>query len=105
MLRAAIGRAPRIKEDDVEQDAEPSFRLAALWVAGGIAAIALLFEDIGFLPLMILWLTGFQLLLGVRLPAALALAAAMSLGVDQAFTQLLGVPLPPGEWRIALGWL
>jgi hypothetical protein len=28
----------------------------------------------------------------------------MAFAVDEAFVRILGVPLPPGEWLIALGW-
>jgi putative tricarboxylic transport membrane protein len=103
VLRAVAGRAPPLAEEDTEGHGRP-LRLAAAWVLGGIAAAALLFEALGFLPLMILWLAGFQLLLGVRPLPAVALAAIMAFAVDEAFVRILGVPLPPGEWLIALGW-
>lgn len=105
LLRAGLGRAPRIVEDDAAEKAEPALRLAALWVLGGIAAIAVFFEDAGFLPLLLVWLTGFQLLLGVGWLRAVALSAALVIGVEQAFTRMLGVPLPPGDWLIAIGWI
>jgi len=105
VLRAALGRAPHIEEDAAQDQADASLPLAACWVAGGIVAIAVLFEDVGFLPLLIVWLTGFQILLGVRWLPALLLSAAMAVATEQAFSRLLGVPLPPGDWRIALGWL
>lgn len=102
VLRAGAGRAPALA---AETPAGPALRLAALWVVGGIAAVAALFEFAGFAPLLIVWLAGFQMLLGVRPPGALALAVLLVLGLEAAFTRLLGVPLPPGEWRIALGWV
>lgn len=104
VLRAALGHAPHIDEEDAEHPGPP-LRLAAAWVLGGIAAIALLFEAVGFMPLLVVWLTVFQWLLGVRLLPALVLAAILTVGIDQAFTRVLGVPLPPGDWLIDLGWL
>jgi putative tricarboxylic transport membrane protein len=105
VLRAGLGHAPRIQETDAPDEAEPALRLAALWVLGGIAAIAVFFEVVGFLPLLLVWLTGFQRLLGVGWLRSLALSIALTMGVEQAFTRLLGIPLPPGDWRIALGWI
>ncbi len=105
VLRAALGRAPRIEEDEAAAEAEPALRIAALWVAGGIAAIAVFLEDLGFLPLLVGWLCGFQMLLGVGWARAVALSAVLAFGAQQAFTRLLGVPLPPGDWLITLGWM
>ncbi|WP_170984937.1 tripartite tricarboxylate transporter TctB family protein [Roseomonas sp. AR75] len=103
VLRAAFGHAPALGEED--EAGGPPFRLAALWVGGGIIAIAVLLESLGFVPLLVVWLTGFLLLTGVRLLPALAFAMPMVLGMDLAFTKLLGVPLPPGDWLIDLGLL
>lgn len=103
VLRAMAGHAPPIAEEETEGHGRP-LRLAAAWVLGGIAVVAVLFEAVGFLPLMILWLAGFQMLLGVRAVPAIALSGAMAFVVDEAFVRILGVPLPPGEWLIALGW-
>jgi putative tricarboxylic transport membrane protein len=103
VLRAALGQAPALEEE--EAGSGPPFRAAALWVGGGILAIAVLFETVGFVPLLVVWLTGFLLLTGVRLLPAIAFAMPMVLGMDLAFTTLLGVPLPPGDWMIALGLL
>ena len=105
VLRAGLGHAPHIHEADAQAEAEPALRVAALWVLGGIVAIAVFFEAVGFLPLLLVWLTGFQVLLGVGWLRAIALSAALAIGAEQAFTRLLGVPLPPGDWRIALGWM
>ena len=105
VLRAGLGHAPQIQDADAPAEAEPALRLAALWVLGGIAAIAFFFEAVGFLPLLLVWLTGFQLLLGVGWLRAIALSAALAIGAEQTFTRLLSVPLPPGDWRIALGWM
>jgi hypothetical protein len=102
MLRAAFGRAPSI-EQDAPAPGDPALRAAAAWVLFGIAAIALLFEALGFIPLMLAWLTGFLLLLGVRLLPALLFAVPMVVAIDLAFASLLGVPLPPGDWLIDLG--
>ncbi len=101
ILRAAGGRAPHIEED--EEAAGPPLRAAAAWVLGGIAVMVLLLETVGFLPLALLWLLGFQLLLGVRVLPALVLSVLLVAATYQAFTHLLGVPLPPGEWLIELG--
>jgi hypothetical protein len=103
MLRAALGLAPPVEEDAPAD--EPSLRAAAAWVLFGIGVIALLFEAVGFMPLMIAWLLGFLLLLGVRARHALLFAVPMVLAIDLAFASLLGVPLPPGDWMIALGLL
>jgi putative tricarboxylic transport membrane protein len=105
LLRAGLGHAPDIQEAEAPAEAQPALRVAALWVLGGIVAIAVFFEAVGFLPLLLVWLTGFQVLLGVGWLRAIALSAALAIGVEQAFTRLLGVPLPPGDWRIALGWI
>jgi len=105
ILRAATGHAPPIEEEMQEDGAGPPLPLAATWLVAGILAIAFLLEAIGFLPLMVVWLAGFQALLGVRLLPALLLSVGMSFAVDQAFTRLLGVPLPPGDWLIDLGWV
>jgi putative tricarboxylic transport membrane protein len=105
VLRAGLGHAPDIQEADAPAEAQPALRVAALWVLGGIVAIAVFFEAVGFLPLLLVWLTGFQVLLGVGWLRGIALSAALAIGVEQAFTRLLGVPLPPGDWRIALGWI
>lgn len=104
VLRAIAGHAPPIEEEETEGHGRP-LRLAAAWVLGGIALVAVLFESVGFLPLMIAWLTGFQLLLGVRPLPAVALSALMTFAVDEAFVRILGVPLPPGDWLIELGWV
>lgn len=104
VLRALAGHAPPIATEDADGHGRP-LRLAAAWVLGGIALVALLFEAVGFLPLMIVWLAGFQMLLGVRTLPAMALSVAMAFAVDEAFVRILGVPLPPGEWMIALGWV
>ncbi|PWS35611.1 hypothetical protein DFH01_18620 [Falsiroseomonas bella] len=103
VLRAALGHAPALESE--EADPGPPFRAAALWVGGGILVIAALFETIGFVPLLLVWLAGFLMLTGVRLLPAIAFAVPMVFGMDLAFTKLLGVPLPPGEWMIALGLL
>lgn len=105
VLRAGLGRTPHIQEADASAEAEPALRLAALWVLGGIASIITLFEAVGFLPLLLVWLTGFQILLGVGWLRAILLSAVLAIGAEQTFTRLLGVPLPPGDWRIALGWM
>ncbi len=104
VLRALAGHAPPIEEESAEGHGRP-LRLAAAWVLGGIAIVAALFEAVGFLPLMIAWLAGFQMLLGLRPLPAIALAAAMAFAVDEAFVRILGVPLPPGDWLIELGWV
>jgi putative tricarboxylic transport membrane protein len=103
MLRAALGHAPSLNEDAAETG--PALRGAAIWVIGGIVAVAVLFEAVGFIPLLLVWLTGFLLLTGVRLLPAIGFAVPLVLGMDLAFTKVLGVPLPPGDWMIALGLL
>jgi putative tricarboxylic transport membrane protein len=105
MLRAVLGKAPPVEEEEAPPADEPALRLAALWVLAGIAAIAVLFEVVGFIPLLVVWITGFLLLLGVRPLPALAFAVPMVVGMDLAFSRLLGVPLPPGDWVIELGLL
>jgi len=105
ILRAARGQAPSIEEQTPSPADEPVLRLAALWVLGGIAAIAFLFEAVGFIPLLLVWIIGFLLLLGVRPLPALAFTVPMVVAIDVAFSRLLGVPLPPGEWLIDLGLL
>lgn len=103
MLRAALGHAPALETE--QSGSGLPFRAAAIWVGGGILAIAVLFEAVGFLPLLLVWLIGFLLLTGVRLLPAIAFAVPMVFGLELAFTKLLGVPLPPGDWMIELGLL
>lgn len=100
-LRALRGRAPAGEE---EAPAGPPLRLATAWVIGGLVALGWLMEPLGFAPAMVGWLFGFLLLLRARPLGALLLALVLTLAAELAFTRLLSVPLPPGEWRIALGF-
>lgn len=105
MLRALRGHAPPIEDEAPPAADEPALRAAAFWVVFGIAAIAVLFEAVGFMPLLLVWIIGFLLLLDVRLLPAVAFAVPMVVAIDIAFARLLGVPLPPGDWLIDLGLL
>lgn len=108
MLRAALGQVPPIDEEAAPADEpadEPALRAAALWVMAGIAAISVLFEAVGFVPLLVTWIVGFLLLLGVPLLRAIAFAVPLVLALGFTFSHLLGVPLPPGDWLIELGLL
>jgi putative tricarboxylic transport membrane protein len=71
--------------------------LSFLAVPGGLLLYILISDRVGFiltaLPLLFGWLVLFR---GGRAWSSLAIALAVTLGVDYAFTQLLLVPLPLG---------
>ena len=70
---------------------------AFLAIVGGLLFYILLSHRLGFVPTSLLLLTGWLVLLrGGHWPSSIALALAVTLAVNYAFSQLLLVPLPLG---------
>jgi putative tricarboxylic transport membrane protein len=72
------------------------FPAALAWTVLGLVGVILLFETVGFVALMTVYVGVFMLLLRVPAAPAMAIAAGASLAVDLLFVRFLLVPLPPG---------
>ena len=71
-------------------------QVAVLWLLGGLVAMLVLWQPVGFPLLAAVYSGGLMLILGVRPLPAVFWACAVSVVVHLVFTRLLLVPLPAG---------
>lgn len=93
---AAAASLPLEQEVDDEAPAERPYYGAVAWLLLGLAAIIKLWETVGFILLLSVFLTGFLVLLRVSLWRAALLAVIATVAVYLVFIRILMVPLPAG---------
>jgi putative tricarboxylic transport membrane protein len=79
-----------------ETPADRPYYAAFAWVLLGLGVIIRLWETVGFIVLLSVFLTGFMVLLKVALWRAALLAVVATVAVYLVFIRLLMVPLPAG---------
>ncbi|MBB3020490.1 putative tricarboxylic transport membrane protein [Microvirga lupini] len=93
---AAAATFGTVDKEGGETPADRPYYAALAWVLLGLGVIIRLWETVGFIVLLSVFLTGFMVLLKVALWRAALLAVVATVAVYLVFIRLLMVPLPAG---------
>jgi putative tricarboxylic transport membrane protein len=93
---AAVAQGTAGREEGDETPAERPYYAALAWLLLGLVAIIYLWEAVGFILLLSIFLTGFMVSLNVGLLRAALLATLATAAVYLVFIRILMVPLPAG---------